>query len=53
VYGAAAAARAELDRRRVAEVLERRGVEVVDAPPDVLPPQLSDRYLALKAAGRL
>jgi uncharacterized protein (DUF58 family) len=53
VYGAAAAARAGLDRRRVAEALERRGVEVVDAPPDALPPQLSDRYLALKAAGRL
>jgi len=53
VYGAAAAARAGQDRRRVAEVLERRGVEVVDAPPDELPPLLSDRYLALKAAGRL
>jgi uncharacterized protein (DUF58 family) len=53
VYGAAAAARAGLDRRRVAELLERRGVEVVDAPPDELPPLLSDRYLALKAAGRL
>ena len=53
VYGAAAAARAVVDRRRVAEVLERRGVEVVDAPPDELPPLLSDRYLALKAAGRL
>jgi uncharacterized protein (DUF58 family) len=53
VYGAAAAARAGLDRRRAAEMLERRGVEVVDAPPDGLPPQLSDRYLALKAAGRL
>jgi uncharacterized protein (DUF58 family) len=53
VYGAAAAARAVVDRRRVAEVLERRGVEVVDAPPEQLPPQLADRYLALKAAGRL
>jgi uncharacterized protein (DUF58 family) len=53
VYAAAAAARAGLDRRRVAEVLERHGVEVVDAPPDELPPLLSDRYLALKAAGRL
>jgi uncharacterized protein (DUF58 family) len=53
VYDAAAAARAGLDRRRVAELLERRGVEVVDAPPEALPPQLADRYLALKAAGRL
>jgi uncharacterized protein (DUF58 family) len=53
VYGAAAAARAGEDRRRLAELLERRGVEVVDAAPDELPPQLADRYLALKAAGRL
>ncbi|MGZ4598068.1 MAG: DUF58 domain-containing protein [Actinomycetes bacterium] len=53
VYDAAAAARATLDRRRVGELLERRGVEVVDAPPADLPPALADRYLALKAAGRL
>ena len=33
--------------------LARRGVEVVDAPPDRLAPDLADRYLALKAAGRL
>jgi hypothetical protein len=26
---------------------------VVDAPPEDLPPRLADRYLALKAAGRL
>jgi uncharacterized protein (DUF58 family) len=53
VYDAAAAARAGMDRRRAAALLERRGVEVVDAPPDELPPRLADRYLALKAAGRL
>jgi uncharacterized protein (DUF58 family) len=53
VYGAAAAARAAVDRRRLAERLERRGVEVVDAPPDALAAQLADRYLAMKAAGRL
>jgi uncharacterized protein (DUF58 family) len=53
VYDAAAAARAGLDRRRVGELLARRGVEVVDAPPDELAPALADRYLALKAAGRL
>jgi len=51
--GSAAATRAWLDRRRVGAVLERRGVEIVDAPPDELPPALADRYLALKAAGRL
>jgi uncharacterized protein (DUF58 family) len=53
VYDAAAAARAGLDRRRVGELLERRGVQVVDAPPDELAPALADRYLALKAAGHL
>jgi uncharacterized protein (DUF58 family) len=53
VYGAAAAERARAERRRVISALSRRGVEVVDAPPDELPPQLADAYLALKAAGRL
>jgi uncharacterized protein (DUF58 family) len=53
VYDAAAAERAGLERAQVAELLSRRGVEVVDASADELPPQLSDRYLALKAAGRL
>ena len=53
VYDAAAAERADADRRRVTEALRRRGVEVVDAPPEDLPPALADRYLALKAAGRL
>jgi hypothetical protein len=37
----------------VAELLARRGVEVVDAPPEQLAPELADRYLSLKAAGRL
>jgi uncharacterized protein (DUF58 family) len=53
VYAAAAAERALAERRRVAELLERRGVVVVDAPPDRLAPALADAYLALKAAGRL
>jgi uncharacterized protein (DUF58 family) len=53
VYDAAAAEQARLERRRVGELLARRGVEVVDAPPEELPPLLADRYLALKAAGRL
>ncbi|HEX6936461.1 MAG TPA: DUF58 domain-containing protein [Actinomycetes bacterium] len=53
VYDAAAAERARGERRRVAERLVRTGVEVVDAPPDDLAPALADRYLALKAAGRL
>jgi uncharacterized protein (DUF58 family) len=53
VYGAAAAERARAERRRVIAALSHRGVEVVDAPPGLLPPQLADAYLALKAAGRL
>ncbi|RJK95400.1 DUF58 domain-containing protein [Vallicoccus soli] len=53
VYGAAAAERARLDRARTSALLRRRGVEVLDAPPERLPPALVDRYLDLKAAGRL
>jgi uncharacterized protein (DUF58 family) len=53
VYDAAAAERARADRRRLAELLGRRGVEVVDSGPHTLAPDLADRYLALKAAGRL
>jgi uncharacterized protein (DUF58 family) len=53
VYDAAAAERAKADRDQVGELLSRRGVEVVDGSPDQLPPMLADRYLALKAAGRL
>lgn len=53
VFDAAAAERAELERRAVAQRLRRRGVEVVEAPPADLAPALADTYLALKAAGRL
>jgi uncharacterized protein (DUF58 family) len=53
VYAAAAAERTIAARTRVADLLERLGVEVVDASPEALPPALADRYLALKAAGRL
>jgi uncharacterized protein (DUF58 family) len=53
VYQAAAAARALAERRHVSNLLARHGVEVVEAVPDELPPALADRYLALKAAGRL
>ena len=34
-------------------LLRRRGVEVVDAPPESFAPAVADAYLALKAAGRL
>ncbi len=53
VYGAAAAERAVLDRRALIAELGRLGVDVVEGSPDELPPRLADRYLALKAAGRL
>ncbi|MGH3275571.1 MAG: DUF58 domain-containing protein, partial [Streptosporangiaceae bacterium] len=53
VYGAGAAARAQAERARISALLRRRGVEVVDATPDRLPPALADAYLRLKAAGQL
>ncbi|OBJ56765.1 DUF58 domain-containing protein [Mycobacterium sp. 1423905.2] len=53
VYDAAAAERARNDRRAIASRLRRDGVEVVDEPPSELAPGLADRYLAMKATGRL
>ncbi|MGD1283116.1 DUF58 domain-containing protein [Mycobacterium seoulense] len=53
VYDAAAAERSRNDRRAIAARLRRAGVEVVDAPPTELAPALADRYLAMKATGRL
>ncbi|WP_405781880.1 DUF58 domain-containing protein [Streptomyces sp. NBC_01378] len=53
VYDAAAAAQAQAERHRTAELLIRRGVTVIDATPNDLAPALVDAYLALKAAGRL
>ncbi len=53
VYEAAAAVTAQAGRAHIGALLRRHGVEVVDAPPDRLPPALADAYLSLKAAGRL
>jgi uncharacterized protein (DUF58 family) len=53
IYEAAAAVTAQASRAHMAALLRRNGVEVVDAPPDRLPPALADAYLGLKAAGRL
>ena len=53
VYDAAAAERARNERRDIATRLRMSGVEVLDAVPEDLAPALADRYLALKAAGRL
>ncbi|WP_378147420.1 DUF58 domain-containing protein [Cnuibacter sp. UC19_7] len=52
-YRAAASERALLDVQRVSTALRQEGAEVVTAPPGDLPPAVADRYLALKAAGRL
>ncbi|SON60079.1 hypothetical protein MSIMFI_01571 [Mycobacterium simulans] len=53
VYDAAAAERARNDRRAIAMRLRMSGVDVVDAPPTEIAPALADRYLAMKATGRL
>jgi uncharacterized protein (DUF58 family) len=53
VYDAAAAERARNERRDIASRLRRSGVEVVDAAPTEIAPALADRYLAMKATGRL
>jgi uncharacterized protein (DUF58 family) len=50
---AAAAERSLLETQRLAAALQRSGAQVVTAAPADLPPALADRYLALKAAGRL
>ena len=53
VYRAAAAERALLDVARVSAAIRQLGADVVTASPADLPPALADRYIALKAAGRL
>jgi uncharacterized protein (DUF58 family) len=53
VYDAAAAEHSRNDRRAIASRLRHSGVEVIDAPPTELAPALADRYLAMKATGRL
>jgi uncharacterized protein (DUF58 family) len=53
IYDAAAAERSRNDRRAIASRLRRAGVDVVDAAPEELAPELADHYLAMKASGRL
>ncbi|CPR11010.1 membrane protein [Mycobacterium bohemicum DSM 44277] len=53
VYDAAAAEKSRNDRRALAARLRHGGVEVVDAAPAEIAPALADRYLAMKATGRL
>lgn len=53
LYRAAAAEAALRTAERVARAITRAGAEALAASPDDLPPRIADRYLALKAAGRL
>lgn len=53
VYLAAAAERTLRDAENVAEAIRRAGGEAISADPENLPPRIADRYLELKAAGRL
>jgi uncharacterized protein (DUF58 family) len=53
VYSAAAAEAADGARRSVVATLQRRGVVVTEATPDVFASHVADTYLGLKAAGRL
>ncbi|MFJ2550441.1 DUF58 domain-containing protein [Microbacterium sp. NPDC087591] len=53
VYLAAAAERTLRDAEIVADAVRRAGGEAIAADPEALPPRIADRYLELKAAGRL
>ncbi len=53
VYRAASAERTLRDAARLAAAVGRAGAEAITDTPEALPPRIADRYLALKAAGRL
>ncbi|MEJ1087426.1 DUF58 domain-containing protein [Microbacterium sp. Mu-80] len=53
VYLAAAAEQTVRDAQVVADAVRRAGGEAIAADPESLPPRIADRYLELKAAGRL
>lgn len=53
LYLAAAAERTMRDAEIVADAIRRAGGEALAADPEALPPRIADRYLELKAAGRL
>jgi len=53
VYTAATAELAEQSRRTVIEQLGKLGAHVVDAPADLFASRVTDKYLDLKAAGKL
>ncbi|MFB4352909.1 DUF58 domain-containing protein [Microbacterium sp. LS_15] len=53
VYVAAAAEKTMREAENVADAIRRAGGEAIAADPESLPPRIADRYLELKAAGRL
>lgn len=53
IYLAAAAERTMRDAENVADAVRRAGGEAIAADPEALPPRIADRYIELKAAGRL
>ena len=53
VYREAAAEKTARDASTVAAAIGRAGAEAIADGPESLPPRIADRYLALKAAGRL
>ena len=53
VYRAAAAEHTLSDAALVASAVERAGADAIAAGPEDLPVRIADRYLELKAAGRL
>jgi uncharacterized protein (DUF58 family) len=53
VYAAAAVERSIRDAETVRDAVIRAGGDALTASADTLPPLVADRYLALKAAGRL
>ncbi|EFV12740.2 DUF58 domain-containing protein [Segniliparus rugosus] len=53
VYRAGAAERMRADRGFVAQELRAMGVEVIDELPERFAPALADKYIAMKATGKL
>lgn len=53
VYRAAAAEQTLADADRVTQAVVATGADALTDGPDELPPRIADRYLQLKAAGRL
>lgn len=53
IYLAAAAERTLRDAENVSDAIRRAGGEAIASDPEDLPPRIADRYLELKAAGRL